>query len=590
MYQYDQYDEALVRERVEQFRDQTRRFLAGELDEEEFKALRLRNGLYLQRHAPMLRVSIPYGLLSSQQLRMLAHIARHYDRSYGHFSTRQNIQYNWPRLEEVPDILAELATVGMHAIQTSGNCIRNITTDHLAGIAPDEVADPRPYCEIIRQWATLHPEFSFLPRKFKIAVTGSPHDRAAIQVHDIGLELIRNPHGEIGFRVLVGGGLGRTPCIGVFIREFLEARHLLSYLEAILRVYNLHGRRDNIYKARIKILVRQLGGEAFARQVETEWEALRDGTLTLEEEEIQRFQHHFQEPRYPGPASPSFPTESATPGSEEQQSAEKQSAEKQSASKHEQQEAARQSRHGQQALYSAWLKNNVVAHKAPGYRAVYISLKASGQAPGDATAQQMETVAELAERYSAGEIRVTHTQNLLLGHVHRNDLDALWEGLEKQQLTTPNIGLVSDIICCPGLDFCSLANAASISVANDIQKHFEQMDYQHDLGELRINISGCVNACGHHHVGHIGILGVEKSGEEFYQLTLGGSSRKDASLGNRLGPAIAKNQVTEAIEHILALYLELRDPEESFLDTYRRVGIAPFKKRVYENPQAPGNH
>ncbi len=562
MYHYDQYDETLVRERVEQFREQTRRFLAGELSDEEFKALRLRNGLYLQRHAPMLRVAIPYGLLNATQLGMLAHIARRYDRGSGHFSTRQNIQYNWPRLEEVPDILAELATVQMHAIQTSGNCIRNITTDHLAGIAPDEVADPRPYCELIRQWSTLHPEFSFLPRKFKIAVSGSPHDRAALQVHDIGLCLVRNARGGIGFRVLVGGGQGRTPCIGVFIREFLEQRHLLSYLEAILRVYNLHGRRDNIFKARIKILMRHLGAEEFTRQVESEWKHIRDSVLTLKPADIERFQACFPEAPY---AEPTDEVNTRV-------------------------EADCRNLRERNPHFAAWMKNSIVAHKTPGYNAVYISLKAPGQVPGDASAEQMEVVAELAERYSAGEIRVTHSQNLLLGHVRRADLPALWAALDKQQLATPNIGLLGDIICCPGLDYCSLANTASISVANNIQEHFEQMDYLHDLGELRINISGCMNACGHHHVGHIGILGVDKRGQEFYQFTLGGSSREDAALGDRLGPAVSKQQVVEVVQHILKLYLELREPGELFLDTYRRIGLQPFKQRVYEDSRATGSH
>jgi len=549
MYQYDQYDQTLVDERVAQFRDQTRRFLAGELSEDQFRPLRLMNGLYIQTHAPMLRVAIPYGLLSSRQLRKLAHIARTYDRGYGHFTTRQNIQYNWPKLEDVPDILAELATVQMHAIQTSGNCIRNTTSDHLAGVAADELEDPRPWCEIIRQWSTLHPEFAFLPRKFKIAVSGAAKDRAATQVHDIGLQLIKNEQGEVGFEVLVGGGLGRTPIIGQTIRPFLEKQHLLSYLEAILRVYNLFGRRDNKYKARIKILLKETGVEEFTRLVEEEWAHIRED-LHLDAQEIQRVQAFFTPPAYDpqAAADTSFETQQAN-----------------------------------DPAFAAWVRHNTVAHKVPGYRAAFVSLKAPGIAPGDITAVQMETVADLADRHSLGELRVTHTQNLLLADVKQGELYALWQALSEQNLATANIGKASDIICCPGLDFCSLANSRSISVALDITQRLEDADYLYDLGDVRINISGCMNGCGHHTVGHIGILGVDKKGEEWFQLTLGGSSSNDASLGERLGPAVPLADVAGAVETILKTYVGLREGEESFLDTVRRTGIGPFQEIVYAN-------
>jgi len=549
MYQYDQYDQTLVDERVAQFRDQTRRFLPGELSEDQFRPLRLMNGLYIQTHAPMLRVAIPYGLLSSRQLRKLAHIARTYDRGYGHFTTRQNIQYNWPKLEDVPDILAELATVQMHAIQTSGNCIRNTTSDHLAGVAADELEDPRPWCEIIRQWSTLHPEFAFLPRKFKIAVSGAAKDRAATQVHDIGLQLIKNEQGEVGFEVLVGGGLGRTPIIGQTIRPFLEKQHLLSYLEAILRVYNLFGRRDNKYKARIKILLKETGVEEFTRLVEEEWAHIRED-LHLDAQEIQRVQAFFTPPAYDpqAAADTSFETQQAN-----------------------------------DPAFAAWVRHNTVAHKVPGYRAAFVSLKAPGIAPGDITAVQMETVADLADRHSLGELRVTHTQNLLLADVKQGELYALWQALSEQNLATANIGKASDIICCPGLDFCSLANSRSISVALDITQRLEDADYLYDLGDVRINISGCMNGCGHHTVGHIGILGVDKKGEEWFQLTLGGSSSNDASLGERLGPAVPLADVAGAVETILKTYVGLREGEESFLDTVRRTGIGPFQEIVYAN-------
>ncbi len=548
MYIYDEYDRTIVNERVEQFRDQTRRFLAGELSEDEFRPLRLMNGLYIQRYAPMLRVSIPYGLLSSAQMRMLGHIARKYDKGYGHFSTRQNIQYNWPRLETVPDILADLASVEMHAIQTSGNCIRNITSDHFAGVAEDEIEDPRPYCEIIRQWSTFHPEFSYLPRKFKIAVSGALTDRAAVQVHDIGIYVVKNAEGETGFRILVGGGLGRTPYIGAFIKEFLEQKYLLSYLEAILRVYNLFGRRDNIHKARIKILVKAIGPEKFAEMVEQEWQQIKDTVLLLDQKEIDRVKKYFLSPEYDknATADTSFTAKVTS-----------------------------------DTGFANWVKRNVKSHKAPGYRGVFISLKMPGIPPGDATDTQMEFIADLADQYSAGEVRVTHDQNLVFAHVKQGDLYALWTALKSQNLATPNIGLLTDMICCPGLDFCSLANAGSIPIANQINKKFDDMDYLHDIGDIQIKMSGCMNACGHHHVGHIGILGVDKKGEEFYQLTLGGSPSNDATLGDRLGPAIAQREVADTIGRILDVYVEQRHEDERFLETYRRVGIEPFKQRVY---------
>ncbi len=549
MYKYDNYDQTIINERVEQFRDQTQRFLAGELSEEEYRPLRLMNGLYIQRHAPMLRVAIPYGLLSSQQLKMLAHIARKYDKGYAHFSTRQNIQYNWPALETVPDILADLARVEMHAIQTSGNDIRNITSDQFAGIAEDEIEDPRTYCEIIRQWSTFHPEFSFLPRKFKIAMSGAKQDRAAVKVHDIGLYLVNNEAGELGFNVIVGGGLGRTPYIGTSIRPFLEKQHLLSYLEAILRVYNRYGRRDNIYKARIKILFNALGKEQFTNEVEAEWQHIKEDVLKLDETEIARVKAFFTSPQYDLAAvdDRSFDQHLST-----------------------------------NQAFSNWVKRNLFTHKIAGYKAVVISLKAPDIAPGDATAAQMEHLAQLADQYSHGEIVVTHDQNLVLPNVKQADLFAVWEELAKHNLATPNIGLLTDIICCPGLDFCSLANAGSISVAKEINQKFDDLDYLHDVGDLKIKMSGCMNACGHHHVGHIGILGVDKKGVEFYQLTLGGSAEVDACLGERLGPAIAKENIVEVIAQLVEVYLEKRQGQaEHFLETYRRVGLEPFKERVY---------
>jgi sulfite reductase (NADPH) hemoprotein beta-component len=548
MYQYDQYDQTLVDERVAQFRDQTRRFLAGQLTEDQFRPLRLMNGLYIQRHAPMLRVAIPYGLLSSRQLHKLAHIARVYDKGYAHFTTRQNIQYNWPKLEQVPDILAELAGVEMHAIQTSGSCIRSVTSDHLAGIAPDEIEDPRPYGEIIRQWSTLHPEFAFLPRKFKIAISGAERDRAATQLHDIGVRLVKNEAGEVGFEILVGGGLGRTPIIGQVIRPFLEKPHLLSYLEAIVRVYNRYGRRDNKYKARIKILVKEEGMDSFRSQVEAEWLRIRDGLL-LEQKEIERVQAFF----------------AAAPLSTSDADADANLAEQAQAD----------------AAFSRWLRHNTVAHKAAGYRAVFVSLKAPDVPPGDVTDRQLDAIADLADSYSFGQVRVAHTQNLVLADVQEVELYSLWQQLAALGLATPNVGMATDMICCPGLDFCSLANAASLSVAQDINNRFDNLDYLYDIGEVRINISGCMNGCAHQSVGHIGILGVDKHGEEWYQLTLGGSSSNEAAIGERLGPSVPKSEVADVVMAILKVYVEQRQDEESFLQAVQRLGIEPFKEQVY---------
>jgi sulfite reductase (NADPH) hemoprotein beta-component len=550
MYTYDPIDQRIVDERVAQFRDQTRRFLDGKLSEEEFRALRLRNGLYIQRYAPMLRIAIPYGLLSSQQLRKLAQIARKYDRAYGHFSTRQNMQLNWPRLEEVPEILAELATVQMHAIQTSGNCIRNITTDHFAGVAPDEIVDSFVWCEIIRQWSTFHPEFSYLPRKFKIAVNGALADRTATFVHDIGLHARKNEAGEIGFRVIVGGGLGRTPLLGQVIREFLPWPHLLTYLEAVLRVYNRYGRRDNIHKARIKILLKERGVEKFRDEVEAEWAHLRGSAATLSADDVRRIEARFVRPQYPA-LEPVEPI--GGPG------------------------------------FAAWAKRNVHGHKVPGYAAVTLSLKKTGVPPGDVTSDQMEAIAGLAERYSCGELRVSHEQNLILAHVRQADLPALWREARELGLATPNVGLLTNIIACPGGDFCALANAKSIPVAEAIQERFDDLDYLHDIGELDLNISGCMNACGHHHVGHIGILGVDKNGEEWYQIEIGGNqgetqSGTKASLGKVLGPSFAHSDVPDVIEKLIACYLERRDSEsERFVDVVHRIGIEPFKESVYGN-------
>ncbi|AHY42932.1 nitrite/sulfite reductase [Stutzerimonas decontaminans] len=548
MYVYDQYDQHIIEDRVRQFRDQTRRFLAGELADEEFRPLRLQNGLYIQRYAPMLRVAVPYGLLSSTQVRKLAEIARHYDKGYAHISTRTNVQFNWPELEDVPEILAELATVQMHAIQTSGNCIRNTTTDQFAGVAKDELIDPRPWCEIIRQWSTFHPEFAFLPRKFKIAVNGAVSDRAAIEVHDIGLEAVKNEAGELGFRVSVGGGLGRTPIVGSFINEFLPWQHLLSYLDAILRVYNRYGRRDNKFKARIKILVKALTPEVFAERVEAEWAHLKDGPTTLTETEVQRVSKFFVDPEY---------------------------------KTLEDQDAALAQMDAEHPGFARWRQRNVVAHKKPGYAAVTLSLKSTGVAPGDVTDKQLEAIADLADRYSFGEVRNSHEQNMILADVEQAKLFELWHELRELGLATPNIGLLTDIICCPGGDFCSLANAKSIPIAESIQRRFDNLDYLFDLGNIDLNISGCMNACGHHHVGHIGILGVDKKGAEFYQVSLGGSSGRDASLGQILGPSFAQDSMPDVIEKIINVYVEQRTEDEQFIDTYRRIGIDPFKERVY---------
>ncbi len=549
MYRYDDRDRTLVKERVRQFRDQMERYLAGALTEDQFRPLRLQNGLYIQRLAPMLRISIPYGLISAQQLRRLARIAREYDKGYAHFTTRQNVQFNWPQLEEIPAILEELAEVEMHAIQTSGNCVRNITTDEFAGVAPDEVEDPRPWCELVRQWATFHPEFAFLPRKFKIAISGSERDRAAIQIHDIGLALYRNANGEVRVQVLVGGGLGRTPILGETIHEALEPRHLRTYLDAILRVYNRYGRRDNKYKARIKILVKAWGVQEFARRVEREWQSLKDGPNTITEAELAHFRSFFTTPEYQAPAAGT--------------------------------EAAIQAQAGADRAFSRWLERNVRPHRAPGYAAVTLSLKPVGIPPGDVTDAQLEAIADLAETFSFGEARVTHHQNLVFADVPRAELYRLWRELKSLGFATPTIGTLSDIICCPGGDFCSLANAKSIPIAEAIQREFDDLDYLYDLGDLSLNISGCMNACGHHHVGNIGILGVDKKGEEFYQIQIGGDAGSDAALGQVLGPSFYAPEVPTVIGRILETYIQLRSEGETFVETYRRVGVAPFKERVY---------
>ncbi|TVP51276.1 MAG: nitrite/sulfite reductase [Halomonas sp.] len=549
MYRYDIHDQTLVDERVAQFRDQMERYRAGRLGEEEFRPLRLQNGLYIQRHAPMLRIAIPYGMLAGNQLRALAEITRRYDRGYGHFTTRQNLQLNWPALEDVPDILADLAKVQMHAIQTSGNCIRNTTSDQFAGIANDEVEDPRPWCELIRQWSTLHPEFAYLPRKFKIAVSGAAQDRAAIQVHDIGLRLWKNADGELRVKVLAGGGLGRTPMIADVVRADLPWQHLLTYLEACVRVYNQFGRRDNKFKARIKILVKALGIEEFRRRVDEEWAHLKDGPQTLNQAAVDAAKVHFPEPeRRPVAASA---TEEFDRLRAENRS------------------------------FARFVTNNVTDHKVPGYKAVTLSLKRREHAPGDVTADQMEAVADLADRYSFGEVRVTHEQNLVLSDVPVDELEALWKELEALGMANPTVGTLNDIICCPGGDYCSLANAVSIPIAQALQERFEDLDFLYDLGPLDLNISGCMNACGHHHVGHIGILGVDKKGEEFYQISIGGNSTDDASLGKILGPSFFRSDVPDVVEKVLEVYVSQRHEDERFLDTYRRIGLKPFKERVY---------
>ncbi len=554
MYKYDAIDQQIVDERVKQYRDQTRRYLAGELSDDEFRPLRLQNGLYIQRHAPMLRIAVPYGMLSSKQLRKLGDIAKRYDRGYGHFSTRQNLQLNWPKLEDVPEILAELANVQMHAIQTSGNCIRNITTDQFASIAPDEVIDPRAMAEVMRQWSTFHPEFALLPRKFKIAVSGTKEDRAIVQAHDIGLEFYKDSNNQVAIKVWVGGGLGRTPILGTVIREHLEWQHALTYCEAIIRVYNMHGRRDNAYKARIKILVKALGIEEFSRQVEEEWAHIKDGPNTITEAELHRVAQHFEPMPYQTlPAhDASFDTAVAS-----------------------------------NPAFAAWAKRCTHAHKQAGYRAVTLSLKPHGKAPGDITSEQMQyVVADLADAYSFGELRASHEQNLILADVKLSDLFAVWEKARAAGLATPNIGLLTDIICCPGGDFCSLANAKSIPIAEAIQMQFDNLDYLYEIGDIELNISGCMNACGHHHVGHIGILGVDKDGSEWYQVTIGGKQGNDASIGTVIGRAFSAEEMPGVVQRLIEVYLKERTAEERFIDTVRRLGIAPFKAHVYAEKEA----
>lgn len=551
MYRYDQYDHQIVKERIAQYRDQVRRRLSDELAEDEFRILRLQNGLYMQRHAYMLRIAVPYGLLSSAQMHMFGHIARKYDRGYGHFTTRQNIQFNWINLEETPDILTELASVEMHAIQTSGNCIRNTTSDELAGVAADEIVDPRPYAEIIREWSTFHPEFAYLPRKFKIAISGAKEDRAATAVHDIGLHVIKNEQGEIGFRVMVGGGMGRTPILGSEICAFLPWQHVMTYLEAILRVYNQYGRRDNIYKARIKILVKAIGIEEYRRQVEQEWLDIKDGPGTVTEEELNRVAAFF--------TAPAYETLSADNVEFEAKKAE-------------------------DKAFANWLKRNVKAHKVPGYAAVVLSCKKTGVPPGDATAEQLDFMADLSDRYSFGELRVTHEQNVVLADVKLSDLYTVWQEAKAHGLATPNIGLLTDMICCPGGDFCSLANAKSIPIAEAIAERFDNLDFQHDIGEIELNISGCINACGHHHVGNIGILGVDKDGAEWYQVSIGGAQGNQSSIGKIIGPSFSAHQMPTVIERLLQVYVRDRIEDERFIDTARRVGVAPFKEHVYATP------
>ncbi|WP_445001297.1 nitrite/sulfite reductase [Halomonas mongoliensis] len=549
MYRYDTHDQTLVNERVAQFRDQMERYLAGRLSEEEFLPLRVQNGLYVQRHAPMLRIAIPYGMLASYQLRKLGDLARDYDRGYGHFTTRTNLQLNWPKLETVPDMLAELASVQMHAIQTSGNDIRNTTTDQFAGVAEDEEVDPRPWCELIRQWSTFHPEFAYLPRKFKIAVTGAAEDRAAIQVHDVGLRLWRDASGEVRVKVLAGGGLGRTPMIADVVREDLPWQHLLTYLEALVRVYNQFGRRDNKFKARIKILVKALGIEEFRRRVEAEWAHLKDGPQTLTRQTVEAVASHFVDPeRRPVSAE-------AIDAFERLRS--------------------------ENRAFARFVTNNVTGHKVPGYKAVTLSLKRAGQSPGDVTAEQMHQIADLADAFSFGELRVTHEQNLVLSDVPVDRLEALWHELQALGLANPTVGTLADLICCPGGDYCGLANAKSIPVAHAIQERFDDLDFLYDLGPLELNISGCMNACGHHHVGQIGILGVDKKGEEWYQISLGGAQGNEASLGKILGPSFSREKVPEVIDTLLQVYVGERSDGETFLDTYRRIGLKPFKERVY---------
>lgn len=553
MYRYDQYDHLIVRERIAQYRDQVARRLNDELTEEEFLPLRLQNGLYMQRHAYMLRVAVPYGLLSTSQMRMFAHIARKYDRGYGHFTTRQNIQYNWIELEQTPDILTDLASVEMHAIQTSGNCIRNITTDEFAGVAADEIMDPRPFAEILRQWSTFHPEFIALPRKFKIAINGSVEDRAAIAIHDIGLTLVYNEAGEVGFKFMAGGGMGRTPILGSVIRDFLPWQHVLTYTEAVMRVYNSYGRRDNKYKARIKILLKALGVEEFARLVEEEWADLKDGPETLSREEYDRVAAYFVAPAYET-LSPIDPLAA----------------------------------HADNKAFANWLNRNVKPHKVPGYASVVLSLKKTGVPPGDATAEQIDFVADLADKFSFGELRVTHEQNLVLADVKQADLFDVWTLAKSKGLATPNIGLLTDIISCPGGDFCSLANAKSIPIAAAIAERFDNLDFQHDIGDIELNISGCINACGHHHVGSIGVLGVDKDGSEWYQVSIGGAQGNNSAIGKIIGPSFAGGQMPEVVARLLNVYVQNRFEGERFVETAQRLGIAPFKEHVYATPIAAG--
>lgn len=553
MYRYDHYDHLIVRERIAQYRDQVARRLSGELLEEEFLPLRLQNGLYMQRHAYMLRVAVPYGLLSSAQMRMFAHIARKYDRGYGHFTTRQNIQYNWIELEQTPDILEHLASVEMHAIQTSGNCIRNITTDEYAGVAADEIIDPRPFAEILRQWSTFHPEFAALPRKFKVAINGALEDRAAIAVHDIGLTVVRNEAGEVGFKFMAGGGMGRTPILGSVIRDFLPWQHLLTYTEAVMRVYNQNGRRDNKYKARIKILLKALGVEEFTRQVEAEWADLKDGPETLTQEEFDRVAKWFQPHGY-----------------------------------RELSDTDVLASQPDNRAFANWLNRNVKPHKVPGYAAVVLSLKKTGVPPGDATAEQMDFVAELADRFSFGEVRVTHEQNLVLADVEQAQLFEVWHLAKSKGMATPNIGLLTDIIACPGGDYCSLANAKSIPIAAAIAERFDDLDFQHDIGDIELNISGCINACGHHHVGNIGVLGVDKDGSEWYQVSIGGAQGNESAIGKIIGPSFSATQMPEVVGRLLETYVQCRVEGERFVDTVQRLGIAPFKEHVYATPIAAG--
>ncbi len=544
MYQYDQSDRRIIDERVAQFGEQTARYLRGEMTDEQFLPIRLQNGLYIQRLAPMLRIAVPYGTLNTQQLRKLADISRRFDKGYAHISTRQNVQLNWPKLEEVPEILAELAGVEMHAVQTSGNCIRNVTADQFSGVASDEIEDARPWCEIVRQWSTFHPEFAFLPRKFKIAISGSIDDRAAIAVHDIGLQLKKAADGSISFKVMVGGGLGRTPVIGSVINEDLPEAHLLTYLEAIMRVYNLHGRRDNKYKARIKILVRATGIDEFRRQVEAEWADIKDSASTLPADYIVHMRNFFPTPAYETLADAPLPE-------------------------------------SDNAAFNRWLKHNVREHKQPGYHIVTASLKETGYPPGDITAEQLEALAAIVDEYSFGELRTTHEQNLVLPNCRSSDLFAIWQKLSDIDLSSPVIGTLNDIICCPGGDYCALANAKSIPIAEAIQRRFDDLDYLYDLGPIDLNISGCMNACGHHHIGHIGILGVDKKGQEFYQVSLGGSQSSDASLAQILGPSFAQDEIPDVVEKLIAVFVAKREGDETFLETYRRIGIEPYKASVY---------